>query len=145
MIREMKSTKGAARDMQASSTPLLRVYTFGTFQLAWHEAPLTEAAAWDSRTSARALFKLLLCAPGRQAPKSVLAGILWPETDEERARESLRSACKVLRKVLRTASGEELLELRTTDGTLRLAEQPRLWVAPDAFEAVVSQASRAVA
>src|SRR5258708_36361347 len=144
MIREMKSTKGAARDMQASSTPLLRVYTFGTFQLAWHEAPLTEAAAWDSRTSARVLFKLLLCAPGRQAPKSVLAGILWPETDEERARESLRSACKMLRKVLRTASGEELLELRPTDDTLRLAEQTRLWVDADAFEEVVSHASRSL-
>src|SRR4051794_8450870 len=115
MIREMKSIEGASRDMQASSTPLLRVYTFGTFQLAWNVAPLTEAAAWDSRTSARTLFKLLLCAPGRQAPKSMLAGILWPETDEEKARESLRSACKVLRKVLRTASGEELLEQRTTD------------------------------
>src|SRR5437879_171094 len=109
MTREMKSTEGAARDMQASSSPLLRVYTFGPFQLTWQVAPLTEVAAWDSRTSARALFKLLLCAPGRQAPKSVLAGILWPETDEEKARESLRSACKVLRNVLRTASGEELL------------------------------------
>jgi DNA-binding SARP family transcriptional activator len=142
MTREMKSIEGAARDMHASSTPLLRVYTFGPFQLAWNVAPLTEAAVWDSRTSARALFKLLLCAPGRQAPKSVLAGILWPDTDEERARESLRSACKVLRKVLRTASGEELLELRTTDGTLRLAEQTRLWVDADAFEEMVSQASR---
>src|SRR5258708_4291870 len=142
MIGEMKSTKGAARDMQASSTPLLRVYTFGTFQLAWQVAPLTEAAAWDSRTSARALFKLLLCAPGRQAPKSVLAGILWPETDEEKARESLRSAYKVLRKVLGTASGEELLAQRNNGDILVLANQTRLWVDADAFEEVVTHASR---
>src|SRR5260221_1491059 len=142
MIGEMKSTKGAARDMQASSTPLLRVYTFGTFQLAWQVAPLTEAAAWDSRTSARALFKLLLCAPGRQATKSALAGILWPETDEEKARESLRSACKVLRKVLRTANGEELLEQRNNGEILKLAGQLRLWVDADAFDDLVAQASR---
>jgi DNA-binding SARP family transcriptional activator len=105
-------------------------------------APLTAEAVWESRTSARTLFKLLLCAPGRQAPKSLLAGILWPEVDEERARESLRSACKVLRKVLRAASGEELLEQRTTGEILRLAEQSRLWVDADAFEELVSQASQ---
>src|SRR2546430_6615412 len=45
---------------------------------------------WKSRTSARTLFKLLLCAPDRQASRSQLAGILWPETDEDKARESLR-------------------------------------------------------
>lgn len=73
----------------------------------------------------------------------MLAGILWPEVDEERARESLRSACKVLRKVLRPASGEELLEQRSTDEILHLAEQTRLWVDADAFEELVSQASRA--
>ncbi|MFL5624861.1 MAG: BTAD domain-containing putative transcriptional regulator [Ktedonobacteraceae bacterium] len=128
--------------MQEASTPLLRVYLFGEFQLIWQVPSCMEEAVWDSRTSARALFKLLLCAPGRQATKSMLAGILWPETDEEKARESLRSACKVLRKVLRTAAGEELLELPRTDDTLRLAEQTRLWVDADAFEAVVSQASR---
>lgn len=40
--------------------PLLRVYTFGAFELAWNAAPWTSATLWDSRTSARALFKLLL-------------------------------------------------------------------------------------
>ena len=84
--------EGAPKAMQEASIPLLRVSTFGTFGLAWQVAPLTAEAVWESRTSARTLFKLLLCAPGRQAPKSMLAGILWPEVDEERARESLRSA-----------------------------------------------------
>ena len=144
MPGEKKKTEGASRDMQEGPTPLLRVYTFGAFEMVWHAAPCTAEAVWDSRTSARALFKLLLCAPGRQAPKSLLAGILWPEVDEERARESLRSACKVLRKVLRTARGEELLAQRSTDETLHLAEQTRLWVDADAFEELVSKASRAV-
>lgn len=136
-------TEGAPRDMQAEPAPLLRVYTFGAFELVWHTAPWTGEVVWESRTSARALFKLLLCAPGRQAPKSLLAGILWPEVDEERARESLRSACKVLRQVLRTAGGEELLVQRSTDDLLLLADQTRLWVDADAFENLVAQASRA--
>ncbi|HZU70138.1 MAG TPA: BTAD domain-containing putative transcriptional regulator [Ktedonobacteraceae bacterium] len=129
--------------MHEGPKPLLRVYTFGAFELVWHATPSTAEALWESRTSARTLFKLLLCAPGRQAPKSVLAGILWPEVDEERARESLRSACKVLRKVLRTASGEELLDQRTPGEILHLAEHARLWVDADAFEELAARASRA--
>ncbi len=103
------------------------------------------AVLWQRRTSARTLFKVLLCAPGRQASRSQLAGILWPETDEDKARESLRSASKVLRKVLHTASGEELLENRNNHAILELAEQSRLWVDADAFEDVTSLASRATA
>ncbi len=73
-----------------------------------------------------------------------MAGILWPETDEQKARESLRSARKVLRKVVRTANGEELLEQRSNGEILKLAEQSRLWVDADAFEDLVAQASRTV-
>ncbi len=122
----------------------LRVYTFGAFHLDWQVPPFTAEDLWKSRTSARTLFKLLLCAPGRQASRSQLAGILWPETDEDKARESLRSASKVLRKVLRTASGEELLEQRNQNTILKLAEQSRLWVDADAFEDLISQAGRAM-
>src|SRR5438270_13641050 len=143
MTGEAESVEQAVGKGQEAPLPLLRVYLFGEFQLAWQVLSDMEEAAWDSRTSARALFKLLLCAPGRQATKSALAGILWPETDEEKARESLRSACKVLRKVLQTASGEELLEQRNQHTILKLAEQSRLWVDADAFEELISQAGRA--
>lgn len=127
----------------AIQAPLLRVYTFGAFHLDWQVPPFTTEDLWKSRTSARTLLKLLLCAPGRQASRSQLAGILWPETDEDKARESLRSASKVLRKVLRTASGEELLEQRNQNSILTLAEQSHLWVDADAFEELISQAGRA--
>jgi DNA-binding SARP family transcriptional activator len=116
---------------------------FGNFHLDWQVPPFTTEEMWKSRTSARTLFKLLLCAPGRQASRSQVAGILWPETDEDKARESLRSACKVLSKVLRTESGEELLEQRNQNTILVLAEQSRMWVDADAFEKLVSQAGRA--
>jgi len=123
--------------------PLLRVYTFGAFHLDWQVPPITTEDVWKSRTSARTLLKLLLCAPGRQASRSQLAGILWPETDENKARESLRSASKALRKVLQTAGGEELVEQRNQNTILKLAKQSRLWVDADAFEDLISQAGRA--
>src|SRR5438270_10759409 len=144
MTGEAESVEQAVGKGQEAPLPLLRVYLFGEFQLAWQVLSDMEEAAWDSRTSARALFKLLLGAPGRQATRSALAGILWPETDEQKARESLRSACKVLRKVVRTANGEELLEQRNQGEILKLAGQSRLWVDADAFEDLVAQASRTV-
>ncbi|HZS76471.1 MAG TPA: BTAD domain-containing putative transcriptional regulator [Ktedonobacteraceae bacterium] len=128
---------------QDATQPLLRVYLLGDFQIVWQAPVEAKDMAWSGRTSARTLFKLLLCAPGRQASRQVLAGVLWPESDEERARESLRSACQVLRKVLNTTTGEELLEQRNNNELLRLAGQPRLWVDVDAFDELVAQATRA--
>jgi DNA-binding SARP family transcriptional activator len=141
-MSQTSSMVGVSQSVDAPA-PLLRVYTFGVFHLDWQVPPFTTEGMWKSRTSARTLFKLLLCAPGRQASRSQLAGILWPETDEDKARESLRSASKVLRKVLRTAGGEELLEQRNQNTILKLAEQSRLWVDADAFEDLISQAGRA--
>ena len=134
--------EGTTCSMQEPQSPLLRVYTFGEFTLKWQVPSAGDEDAWNSRTSARALFLLLLCAPNRQATRSQLTGILWPETDEAKARESLRSASKVLRKVLSTASREELIETRSNGDILRLVGQARLWVDVDEFEALVQQASR---
>ncbi|HJT55397.1 MAG TPA: hypothetical protein VJ761_02790 [Ktedonobacteraceae bacterium] len=145
MSRPVISHTSSALDVLGSigpQSPLLRVYMLGVFHLTWQVPPFTTEDLWKSRTSARTLFKLLLCVPDRQASRSQLAGILWPDTDEERARESLRSAYKVLRKVLRAANGEDLLELRPGDDMLHLAGQSRLWVDADAFEELVAQASR---
>ena len=144
--RQLHSQTSSAMDVLSNvdtQAPLLRVYTFGAFHLDWQVSPFTTEELWKSRTSARTLFKLLLCAPGRQASRNQLAGILWPETEEDKAHESLRSACKVLRKVLRTASGEELLVQRNHSTILKLAEQSSLWVDADAFEDLISQAGRA--
>ncbi|WP_201375431.1 BTAD domain-containing putative transcriptional regulator [Ktedonobacter robiniae] len=120
--------------------PLLRVFLFGPFRVEWL-TPSQDSHAWESRTSARSLFKLLLCAPGRQATKIQLAGILWPESEEDKARESLRSASKTLGKVLTTITGEKLFDTSQRD-RLKLADQSRLWVDVDAFEQYVIQAGQ---
>ena len=137
------STEPLVESEQERQTPLVRVSLLGEFHLVWQVSPATNEALWNSRTSARVLLKLLLCAPSRQAPKGVLAGILWPESEEEKARESLRQASAVLRKMVRSADGVELLEQRHEGEILKLADQARLWVDADAFEALLAQASRA--
>jgi DNA-binding SARP family transcriptional activator len=70
-----------------------------------------------------------------------IGSILWLETEERHALESLRSALKVLRKVLSTAQGEELLETPKSD-LLKLPDQSRLWVDMDAFEMLIEQANK---
>lgn len=137
-------TASLAESEDVAHMPLLHVYLLGAFRLCWQVPPMTNEALWNSRTAARTLLKLLLCAPGRQASKRMLAGILWPETSEGKARESLRQASNVLRKMLCTASGENLLEQRNDGEHLKLAEQGRLWVDVDAFDALVAEASRAM-
>lgn len=119
---------------------MLRTFLFGPFRVEWL-TPSQDPDAWESRTSARSLFKLLLCAPGRQAPKIQLAGILWPESEEDKARESLRTASKTLGKVITTITGERLLDTSQRD-LLKLADQSRLWVDIDAFELCVTQAGQ---
>jgi DNA-binding SARP family transcriptional activator len=109
-----------------SAQPLLRVSLLGPLRLEWQITPST----------ALALFLLLLFAPDRQASRSQLAGILWPEAPESNALESLRSALKVLRKVLSTTEGEVLIEAPKS-GLLKLTDQSRLWVDMDAFEMLI--------
>lgn len=132
---------GSFGSVQGLDSPLLQVYTFGEFAMQWRVPSAGDEDAWKSRTSARSLFLLLLCAPNRQATRSQLTGALWPDTDEAKARESLRSSSKVLRKVVCTANHEGLLETRNNGDILKLADQARLWVDVDAFETVVQQAS----
>ncbi|GHO59246.1 AfsR/SARP family transcriptional regulator [Ktedonobacter robiniae] len=133
------STGAQDRDETAEiHDPIVHVFLFGSFEVEWL-TPSIAPLAWNSRTSARSLFKLLLCAPGRQAPKAQLAGLLWPESPEDRARESLRSASKILAKVLTTVTGERLLDTSQRD-RLKLADQSHIWADIDAFELFVSSA-----
>ncbi len=125
---------------QITSEPLLRVSLFGPLRLCWLVPTESDEDAWHRRTSACALFCLLLCAPQRRANRSQLAAALWPEVDEPRAIESLRVATRALRTVLRPASREALLH-SLPGGLLQLADQTRMEVDLDTFEALGQQAS----
>lgn len=118
----------------------VQVFLFGSCEIQQLVAAKGDHA-WERRSSARSLLKLLLCAPQRQAPKAQLAGILWPETEESKARESLRAAARALTKVLSPA-GEKLLEAPQRE-VLKLADQAHVWADIDAFEQAVRIASEA--
>jgi DNA-binding SARP family transcriptional activator len=130
-------------DISPDPLPICRVRLLGTFQMDWR-LPSLHPTAWQGRTSARSLFLLLLCAPHRCATRSKLAGLLWPESEEEKARESLRSALKVLYKVLTTTDGQCLLESQPNGNLLTLKSQEQLWVDVDALLSLVEQASTAI-
>ncbi|MCV3735560.1 hypothetical protein OCK02_05030 (plasmid) [Rhizobium sp. TRM96647] len=69
----------------------LRLY--GRFQLL---APNGESIAIPSRKH-RVLIAMLALAGGKPVPRSKLAGLLWPEQNEEHARNSLRQALFAIR------------------------------------------------
>ena len=61
------------------------------------EAPVR--IQWKGR-AARALFAVLALHPGEPVSRDRLAGLLWPESDQQAARGSLRMALLALRRVL---------------------------------------------
>jgi DNA-binding SARP family transcriptional activator len=134
--------------------PYFRIHTFGPFHLerlvstdATEEPCYQEVGQeeWGGRTASMSLLKLLLCCHQRHASKSFLAGTLWPEKEEERARHNLTQAVGRLQKLLRTPSGEELLTetVSGSGGSLQLAQQSLLWIDADAFELGAKQAALA--
>lgn len=148
------------------SSPIFRVFLFGEFTIERLVAGTgMEGAAsppcyerighdeWRSRGPAIALLKLLLCRHRRRAMKDELVEALWPETGEDdrdkrlkRADRAFDAAASVLRRVLHTLDGTSLLtNVAVGDGVrYALADQERLWVDADTFEAKVTQALRAV-
>ena len=149
-----------------ASPPIFRVFLFGEFAIE-RLVPATgmeEAASlpcyerisheeWRSRGPAIALLKLLLCRHRRRAMKDELVEALWPETGEDdrdkrlkRADRAFDAAASVLRRVLYTPDGTSLLTNVAVGDGMRcaLADQERLWVDADAFEALVTQALRFV-
>lgn len=58
-----------------------------------------------SSTKARALFAYLVLSEGHVASREAVCGLLWPETDEQKARASLRQTLRRLKRDLGEADG----------------------------------------
>ncbi len=94
--------------------PRIRILLLGSFQVTLDAAPV--AFATDK---VRALLAYLAVEGDRPHSREALAGLLWPDQPETRARHSLRQALTLLRQPLAGAADDEALLLAKGE-TIRL-------------------------
>lgn len=75
---------------------------------------------------AQSLFAYLILSAGTAHRREKLAGLLWPDSLEETARENLRHALWRLRKALASASSTRFLH--TDDLSIRFAASAEYWL-----------------
>jgi predicted ATPase/DNA-binding SARP family transcriptional activator len=102
--------------------------------------PVTDAALQHQRV--RSLLTCLISSPGRKLGREQVIELLWPDLDFETASHRLDKAVHSLRQLFepgrsRPATSDLLL---TEHSLLQLADQSRLWIDADAFDALLAQA-----
>lgn len=138
------------------SYPAFHIYTFGdlklerlmTSSLNTDQPPVYEVvgrSAWSNRGPALTLLKVLLCRDGRRALKDFLIDALWDgeiQHTMKSAENALHAAASVLRTILRSPNGENMLI--TTSGSdgvgYKLLDQQSLWIDADAFLIHINEA-----
>lgn len=106
---------------------LLEIRCFGGFQVWVDKRPLTQFYS----QKARALLAYLAVAAGQTQSRSHLAGLLWPDYPEARARRNLSQTLTALRKDL----GPAAALIHSTHRAIGLAAEDSLVVDVVAFEA----------
>jgi predicted ATPase/DNA-binding SARP family transcriptional activator len=104
----------------------LRAYLFGALNLHRGEETLTLPAS----AAARSLLAFLLFHRQQLHPRSVLAGIFWPEMGESRARRALSQALWHLRTSL-----PEIIQ--ADQQTIGITSEAQLWIDVENFQALV--------
>ena len=139
-----------------SPDAVARLYLLGQFTLERrddHEhqgkSDAHKNTGWQSVTagalqqqSVRALLICLISSPGRKLGREQAIEVLWPGLDYEVASHRLDKAVHSLRQVFqpgrsRSAASDVLL---TEYSALQLADQSRVWIDADAFDALLTQA-----
>jgi predicted ATPase/DNA-binding SARP family transcriptional activator len=92
-----------------------------------------------SSRPAQSLFAYLILSAGRSHRREKLAGLLWPDSLEETARDNLRHALWRLRKALESASSARFLQ--ADDLTIRFRESPEYWLDAAELEKLSENAS----
>src|SRR5512136_752912 len=103
---------------------MLEVRLLGTFQIENAKKPI----ALSSRP-AQSLFAFLILNAGTAYRREKLAGLLWPDSTEERARDYLRHALWRVRKALESASSARFLQADDLTVALRTSTDYYLDVA----------------
>lgn len=125
--------------VSALPTAGLRVRLLGRF-IAEGPGGRIDEGSWTTQKS-MLLFTYLASRAGRAVPDSTLIGTFWPDSDDERARGSLRNALCQVRATVAQAAGSELqVERNRRSRAVTLSHAVCLDV--DEFESGVSEAAR---
>src|ERR1043165_4444042 len=92
-----------------------------------------------SSRPAQSLFAYLILNAGTSHRREKLAGMLWPDSLEETARENLRHALWRMRKSLQSASSTRFLH--ADDVTIGFKEAPDYWLDAAALEKLDQKAT----
>lgn len=133
MVRE---TPGSRRNPADASQPDVRIRLFG------HVAVEVDGTPFKLATPRKTLPILAYLLLNRDAPvaRDFLAYVMWPDDEEESARNKLRMSLYDLGRVLPRELGEGAL---TADGdSVRLRPDLRLWVDVDEFDRFVRDSPR---
>ena len=109
---------------------MLQIECLGGFEVRLHKRPLTRFYSQKSK----ALLAYLAVEAGRSLDRSHLAGLLWPDYPEKRARHSLSQTLTTLRKDLGGADVTAVF-LHSTAQTLRFEASETVFVDVLAFAA----------
>lgn len=109
----------------------LSISLLGTFQVSLDGRPAVGLAT----DKARALLAYLAVEANRPHSRSALAGLLWPDQPEDRARQSLRQALLYLRQALGEQDDREGW-LEVSRETVQLNRTGALWLDVAAFVAL---------
>src|ERR1041385_4979538 len=99
---------------------MLEVRLLGTFDIKYKNKPIT-----ISSRPAQSLFAYLILSAGTAHRREKLAGMLWPDSLEETARDNLRHALWRVRKALETASATGFLQV--DDLTIKFESSSDYW------------------
>src|SRR5215216_216029 len=112
---------------------MLEVRMLGTFEVKYKNKAINIASR-----PAQSLFAYLILKVGTSHRREKLAGLLWPDSLEETARDNLRHALWRLRKVLESASSTRFLH--ADDLTIKF-ESSDYWLDAAALEKVSENVS----
>ncbi len=113
---------------------MIRVRLFGGFEV-WHGD--RQVHGFESQ-KVRALFIYLACQTGRAFSRDHLAGLLWPEQEEDGARHALRQALYNLRSALPGKDGPNP-PLLVSHSDIRINPAAGMWVDVQAFEEAIKR------
>lgn len=118
----------------------LRIRLLGGFQV-WVGSHLIPEEAWKRR-KVQALIELLALDPRHRLHREQLMDTLWPEAGIEAARNSLRQALHLARRIIEMEPNGGCHYLCDHNHWLVLSPEGQAWVDVDAFEMAAREARR---